>query len=96
VPEALLKEAATPRWIGGRRSSGDGARSFGRDEVSGRRGRLEETFRRSTTAFAVRQREINQIIIKVVDGKTDRSLKEIPRGKSSACREDPADDRLPG
>lgn len=79
VPEALLKEAAHPPVDRRAAVKADTVREIGREEVERQARALEETF----AAFNHRIRlavneEINQIIIKVVDAKTDKVIKEIP------------------
>jgi flagellar protein FlaG len=79
VPEAMLKEAAHPAVERREAVKAETVRELGRDEVERQARALEETFQ----AFNHRIRlsvneEINQIVIKVVDGKTDKVIKEIP------------------
>jgi flagellar protein FlaG len=78
VPDVLMKEAAhvtTER----RDTRVQELKALDKDEVQRQARALEDTFQ----AFNHRIRlsvneEINQIIIKVVDGNTDKVIKEIP------------------
>lgn len=77
VPEALLKEAGHPAAPHEPRPAHPA--EPGRDELARQVKMLEETFQ----AFNRRVRlsvneEINQIVIKVVDTRTDKVIKEIP------------------
>ena len=77
VPEVLLKEAGHPAER--RESRVQETAQLTREEVERQARALEDTFQ----AFNHRIRlsvneEINQIIIKVVDAKTDKVIKEIP------------------
>lgn len=79
VPETMLKEAAHPPMDRREAVKAETVRQIGREEVERQARALEETFQ----AFNHRIRlsvneEINQIIIKVVDARTDKVIKEIP------------------
>jgi flagellar protein FlaG len=77
VPEVLMKEGAHP--VERRELRVQEAPKLPREEIERQAKALEETF----LAFNHRvqlsvNEEINQIIIKVVDAKTDKVIKEIP------------------
>ena len=79
VSEVLMKENAHLAVERREAVKTESVRALGREEVERQARALEETFQ----AFNHRIRlsvneEINQIIIKVVDGKTDKVIKEIP------------------
>jgi flagellar protein FlaG len=79
VPEGLLKETAHPAAERRETVKTETVRELGREEVERQARALEDTF----LAFNHRillsvNEEINQIIIKVVDAKTDKVIKEIP------------------
>jgi flagellar protein FlaG len=79
VSEVLMKENAHLASERREAVKTESVRALGREEVERQARALEETFQ----AFNHRIRlsvneEINQIIIKVVDGKTDKVIKEIP------------------
>ena len=77
VPEAMLKEAA--QAAAPREPRAAHPAEPGRDELARNVRMLEETFQafNRRVRLAVNE-EIDQIIIKVVDTRTDKVIKEIP------------------
>jgi flagellar protein FlaG len=79
VPEALMKETAHLATERRDATRVETLRELGRAEIERQARALEDTFQAFNHRIKLSvNEEINQIIIKVVDGKTDKVIKEIP------------------